>query len=408
LPATGRTAKDVLDSIAAMQKEDVDWRNGRAWFLVFHADEELLDLVEKAYCMALPTNGLGLYAFPSLARMEKEVVTIAGQLLGAPDAVGSMTSGGSESIFLAVKTARDRARALRPDIEAPEMVLSYSAHPAFDKAAHYLQVRSVRVELQEDFTVSAEDMAAAITPSTILLVASAPEYPFGTVDPVQKLAQIALKRNLMLHVDACMGGFLLPFMRRLGRNVPSFDFSVDGVTSMSADLHKFGYAAKGASVVLYRNPDIFRHQPFAFEAWPGGKYEVPNVTGTRPGGAIAAAWAALQYLGLSGYERLTARSLEAKDRLVAGIEELGYRICGHPPATLFAFTSDSINVADVAAGMGRCGWLVGLQEPPLTLHLTVTAAHLAVVDQFLTDLRSVSTAVVSGAETGSGLRGRYA
>jgi len=247
-------------------------------------------------------NALNPTVFPSLRRMETEVVAMTAALLGGDEhTVGNMTSGGTESLLMAVLTAREWGRAHKPDVQAPEMVLPATAHPAFEKAAHYFGVRPVHVPVGPDLRADVERMRAAITPRTVLLVGSAPSYPHGVVDPIVEIAQVAQEHGLLCHVDACVGGFELPFLRRLGYPVPDFDFQVPGVTSMSADLHKYGYAAKGASVVLYRDSALRRHQFFAYTDWPGGVYASATLAGTRPAGPIAAAWAVLHYLGEEGY-----------------------------------------------------------------------------------------------------------
>lgn len=388
LPEEGRARDDVLAEIALMQREDVDWKAGRAWSLVYHVDDELLRLLEAAYSMALLDNGLSGSAFPSLERMERDVSAMTADLLHGGGAVcGNVTSGGSESILLALKTVRDRAVASPFAPQRPEVVLPRSAHPAFNKAAHYLGIRPIRVEVDSEMRADVPAMEAALGPNTILVVGSAPSYPHGVIDPIADLANIATQRNVMLHVDACVGGLLLPFARDLGREIPPFDFAVEGVTSMSADLHKYGYAAKGASVVLYRDADVYRYQPFEFDGWPGGRYSAPNVAGTRPGGAVAAAWAAFHFLGRAGYVDLTRRALEASDRLIAGITAIeDLRLLGAPVVTLLAFAADGAREAAIAGQLLQRGWRVSVQSEPASLHLTVTAGHLNVVDDFLRDL----------------------
>jgi sphinganine-1-phosphate aldolase len=259
-------------------------------------------------------------AFPSLRRMETDVVSMCAGILGGDDeVVGSMTSGGTESLFLAMKTYRDQARKERPHITAPEVVLPTTAHPALIKSAHYLGVKVVLVPPGPDFRADVAAMERAITPQTLFLVGSAPAYPHGVVDRITELSDLALSRSLPLHVDACVGGFLLPFVRKLGFPVPPFDFAVPGVTSMSADLHKYGFAAKGASTVMYRTAALRRHQFYVYSGWPGGLFGSATVLGTRPGGAIAAAWASLTALGHEGYLRIAGIIMKTTRAFIDGI-----------------------------------------------------------------------------------------
>jgi glutamate/tyrosine decarboxylase-like PLP-dependent enzyme len=309
-------------------------------------------------------------------------------LLGGDEhVVGNMTSGGTESLLMAVVTARQWARANRPQITAPEMILPNTAHPAFDKAAHYFGVKAVKTPVGADFRADVEACRAALTPQTILIVGSAPSYPQGVVDPISGLAQIARENDILCHVDACVGGFMLPFVQRLGYPAPDFDFRVAGVTSISADLHKYGYAAKGASVILYRTPELRRHQFFVATDWPGGVYASPALAGTRPGGAIAAAWAVMNYLGEEGYLRITKTVMETVQRLQAGIRAIpGLYILGEPEMSVMAIGSQTLNIYEVGDEMSLRGWHMDRQQFPACLHLTVNYAHTAIVDQFLSDL----------------------
>ena len=290
LPTKRTPAEQVLDAMKEIREHDARWQEGKTWSLVYHAGDEVTELLKKAYTMFFSENGLNPTAFPSLKKFEAEVVSMAASLLGGDDeTVGNMTSGGTESILMAVKTAREWARANRPAITAPEMILPDTVHPAFEKAAHYFGLKPVRTAITPDFRADVGAAQDAVTPNTILLVGSAPSYPQGVVDPIAELAQIALEHDILFHVDACVGGFMLPFVRRLGYPVPDFDFRVAGVTSISADLHKYAYAAKGASVVLYKNNALRRHQYFVYTDWSGGIYASPTMTGTRPGGGDCAA-----------------------------------------------------------------------------------------------------------------------
>ncbi|HSJ52345.1 MAG TPA: aspartate aminotransferase family protein, partial [Anaerolineae bacterium] len=396
-PAGRRSKEEVLAEMRAARDHDVRWRSGRVFGLIYHAGDEIEDLLQEAFTLFFAENGLNPAAFPSLRKFETEVVAMSASLLGGDDQVaGTMTSGGTESLLLAVKTARDWARAHRPETlrEAPEMVVPLTGHPALDKAAHYFGVKAVHVPVGDDFRAVPDAMAAAITPNTILMVGSAPSYPQGVVDPIPELAAIAQAKGLLFHVDACVGGFILPFARALGHPVPEFDFRVPGVTSLSADLHKYGYAAKGASVILYRTRELRRFQFFIYTDWPGGIYPSPALSGTRPGGPIAAAWAILNHLGWEGYLEITGRVLEATKKLQEGIAAIpGIRVLGKPVASVFAIGSDGVDIYEVADELALRGWYFDRQHFPASLHVTVSCAHVAVVDAFLADLASSVAAV---------------
>lgn len=388
LPTTGKTKAEVLAAMEATRQKDVDWRHGKVFSLVFKADDDVTDLLKAAYTLFFAENGLNPTAFPSLRRFESEVVAMtAGLLHGDEGTVGNMTTGGTESILMAVLTAREWARANRPQVKQPEMILPRTAHPAFDKAAHYFGVKAVRVPVRGDFRADSNLVNRAITPNTVLIVGSAPSYPHGVVDPIGELARLAQQRGLLCHVDACVGGMMLPFVRKLGYPVPDFDFAVPGVTSISVDLHKYGYAAKGASVILYRNKALRRHQLFATTDWPGGIYASPTMTGTRPGGAIAAAWAVMNYLGEAGYLRIAATVMKTTVRLRDGINAIrGLRVLSDPEMSVMAIASDKDNVYDIGDEMSVRGWHLDRQQFPPSLHMTVNYAHSGVEERFLLDL----------------------
>jgi hypothetical protein len=268
-----------------LKRDDLDWRRGRHAAFVWHADDAVETVAREAYALFMTENGLGMRVFPSLRRMEADVVAMVAGLLGGDASVmGHMTAGGTESIFLAAHAAREWARRHRLDVTAPEIVAAFSAHPAIDKAAHYLGMRVVRVPTGSDFRADVAAMAAAVTPQTVMCYASAPTYSLGVVDPVAELGALAEARGLWLHVDACVGGVLGPFVRELGYPVPAFGLDLPGVASLSADLHKSGYAAKGASVILYRDAAREACGRYEFSDWPTGLYAVPTFAGTRPGG----------------------------------------------------------------------------------------------------------------------------
>lgn len=390
IPARGADHEALLARLRALHDGDADWRGGRVFSLVYHASDAHLALLKEASTTFFCENGLNPMAFKSLKRMEHEVVRMAANLMhGNEDVVGTMTTGGTESLLLAVKTYRDHARKHRPWILFPEMVLPATAHVAFDKAAHYFGVKIRWAPIGPDHRVDVKAVRRLINRNTILLVGSAPQYPHGVVDPIEDLGRLAQEKGLPLHVDACVGGFMLPFVERLGHFVPGWDFRVPGVTSISADLHKYGYTAKGASVILYRSMDWLKHQFFVSTDWPGGIYASPSIPGTRAAGPIAAAWTGLQAMGIDGYLDLTKRALEATERLKAGIGRIdGLKVIGSEHCTIVTWTSTSrdVDVYAVADQLEDRGWHVDRQQHPACVHCTVTANHLPIVDDYLRDL----------------------
>ena len=368
---------------------DAQWHNGRVFGLVYHISDEIDDLLKEAYTMFFSENGLNPTAFPSLSKFENEIVAMASNLLGGDEQVaGTMTSGGTESLMMAVKTARDYARAKR-GITAPEIILPTTAHPALDKAGEYFNVRMIHIPVRDDFRADVEATRRAITPNTIMLVGSAPSYPHGVVDPIRELAALAQEHGLLFHTDACVGGFMLPFVRKLGYPVPDFDLSVPGVTSISADLHKYAYAAKPASIVLYRTSELRRHQMFVSTDWPGGIYPSAGMAGSRPGGPIAAAWALLNYLGEDGYLEITDIVMRTAKVFQDGINALpDLKVLSNPEMSVFAIASDSIDVYDLADELALRGWHLDRQHFPPSLHVTVNYVHAQVAAEFLSDLET--------------------
>jgi len=388
IPDQGLSPEEVLGYMNDLRGGDADWHSGQTWSLVYHAGDEHSAFLKEAHGTFFSENALNPIAFPSLRRFEAEVVRMTAKMLNGDDnVVGTMTSGGSESILMAVKTYRDRARDLHPEIKRPEMVLPATAHAAFLKAGHYFGVEPVLVRLADDLRVDLSALRTAISPNTILMVGSAPNYPHGIIDPIEKLGEIAIKHDLGFHVDACLGGFLLPWVEQLGYSIPRFDFRVPGVTSMSADVHKYGFAAKGASTVLYRDASLRRYQFHVSTGWPGGIYASPSMAGTRPGGPIAAAWAALKRIGRDGYLENAKGIMETTGRLIEGINRIsGLRVLGDPPASVFAFISDEVNIYAVGDALDQRGWHMDRQIKPASLHLMVTPVHAGLEGRFLEDL----------------------
>ncbi len=389
IPPRGSTIDDVMSRLKAMQASDGDYHNARTWGLIYNAGPDVDAVLQAAGSHVMLENALNPFVFPSLKEMQRDVVSMtAGLLHGGDDVGGSMTSGGTESIFMAVKTARDLARAER-GIKRGRIILPRTAHPAFVKAAHLLDVEMTQLALGDDLRTHASALEGKISDDTILVVGSAPAYPFGMIDPITEMAAIAMDAGVLFHVDACLGGFMLPFVERLGRDVAPWDFRVPGVTSISADVHKYGYAIKGASVLLHRPKSNLRYQVFSFNAWPGGAYGTQGFQGTKPATPIGAAWAVMQYLGEEGYLRLARDTMTATKMLLDGISGIdGLHVWGEPDMTVVAIGSEQHDIFAVGDRLTERGWHFDRQEDPPALHLMASPRHLLVVDEFLTDLRA--------------------
>lgn len=396
LPAIGRSRDEILDEMRRLaERETPRWREGYVSGAVYHGDPDHQAFLSQAYALHAASNPLHVDLWPSIARYEAEIVAMTASMLGGASGVcGTVTSGGTESILLAMKTYRDWARERR-GIRRPEVVVPHTAHAAFDKAAHYFGIRLVRIPVDAGFRADVSAVRRAISHNTIALVGSAPSFPHGVIDPIADIAALASERRIGMHVDACLGGFVLPWARRLGYPVPPFDFSVPGVTSISVDTHKYGYAAKGTSVVLYRTEALRRYQYYVAADWPGGLYVSPTMAGSRPGGLSAAAWAAMVSIGEQGYLDATRRILETARRIRCGIESIPeLRVLGDP-LWVIAFASTRLDIYRVLDQMAQRGWnLNGLHHPP-AIHICVALPHTqpGVADRFIADLRDAVAAV---------------
>ena len=395
LPQAGESWDDIAAQMDAMSVRDVKWRDGRAAVYVFNAGEDIERVQKTAYARFSSENGLGPAAFPSLARMEREVVGFGLGLLHAPKgAVGNMTSGGTDSILMAVKAARDFARAAGKAGRL-NIVLPRTAHPAFDKACAVMEIEVRRVDAKDHLADPAA-MATACDDATMMIVGSAPCFPFGLIDPIAALGELATAKGLWLHVDACVGGYFAPFARMNGAAIPPFDFEVEAVSSMSADLHKYGYCAKGASTVFFRTEALRRHMIFEVSDWPAGKMVTPTLAGTRPGGAIAAAWAVMRYLGVDGYRARHGLVQETRARIEAGVRAQGYAVIGKPQLGIVAFTRDDVDCFAVLKGLFERGWVTSAITAPKGLHLMLSPVHSDVADLYLADLAAATDDARSG------------
>jgi glutamate/tyrosine decarboxylase-like PLP-dependent enzyme len=406
IPAKGWSKEAVFEALERFRADDLPWREARTWAYVYDPGPAAEEVIKSAFTMYMTENALDPTVFPSTLALENELVAMAAtHLSGDAEVVGNFTSGGTESIILAVKTARDRARELRPDVREPEVVLPTTAHAAFHKACHYLCVKPVLADVDpKTFKADVGAMRAAIGPNTILLVGSAVSYAHGVVDPIEAIGQLALEKDLLLHVDGCMGGFLLPYFRRCGAPVPRFEFDVPGVTSISMDFHKYAFAAKGASVILHRNKDLRRHQLYACSNWTGYTVINPTVQSTKSGGPLAAAWAALHFIGDEGYLQVARTVLDMTRRIADHVEaHPDLRLLGRPEMNLVAFTSDTVSVFHVIDEMKQRGWFIqpqlGYGGSKENIHLSINPASVRWVDALLADL-DVCVEVAKGLPSG--------
>ena len=390
LPREGFSKNQITDALKDFARDDPAYKEGKTWSLVYYLNEEHSEVVQEAFNLFSGANGLNPMVFQSLQRMEREVIkTTASLLSGDKEVCGVITSGGTESCLLAVKTYRDYCRRVK-GIRKPEMVVPESAHVAWDKGGEYFKVKIKHAPLDKDYRVNVKAAERMINRNTIMLLGSAPGYPHGVIDPIEDLGHLAQKNSIPLHVDACVGGYILPFAEKLGYPIPLWDYRVPGVTSISADTHKYGYSIKGASTITYRNLSLLKHQMFVQENWPGGIFASPALLGTRPGGVYAAAWASLNHLGENGFLAMTEVILETSKKLINGINNIpGLKVLGEPPASVFAFTStdSKINIYALADVMEGKGWLIDRLHRPPALHAMVNPAHSKVADQSLSDLQ---------------------
>jgi sphinganine-1-phosphate aldolase len=401
LPPSGLARTEVTHLVERLAAaEERTWRDGYASGAVYHGDPEHVAFLSRVYAAQSQSNPLHPDLWPSVTKFEAEIVAMTASMLGAGQApgtpvVGTVSSGGTESILLAMKAYRDFARERR-GIATPEIVAPVTAHAAFDKAARFFGMPLVRVPVDDTFRVNPNELAAALTERTAVVVGSAPTFPHGVIDPIPELAALAAERGVGCHVDACLGGFILPWAQRLGYPVPAFDFRLPGVTSMSADTHKYGYAAKGSSVVLYRDNDLRHFQYYTVTDWPGGLYLSPTFAGSRPGALSAACWAAMVSIGQSGYAEAARRILETGARIRDGVAAIpGLRVLGEPLWVIAFGADDSLDIYQVMENMSHRGWSLNGLQRPAAVHIAVTLRHTrpGVADRFLADLAASAAEV---------------
>ncbi|XP_054015674.1 sphingosine-1-phosphate lyase [Hylaeus anthracinus] len=404
LPNDGMEPDEILKIVKkCVQLGGYDWKNGKVSGAVYRVDTILLELMGDIYGMASYTNPLHPEVFPGICKMEAEVVRIACHLFhGDENSCGTMTTGGTESILLACKTYRDYARSVK-GIKHPEMVMPVTAHSAFDKAAQYLKIRIRLVPVNpHSYTVSIKQMEKAITRNTIMLVGSTPNFPYGTMDNIESISELGVKYNIPVHVDACLGGFLICFMPEAGFAMPPFDFKLPGVTSISADTHKYGYTPKGSSIILYRNKTFRHHQYTITTDWPGGIYGSPTVNGSRAGGIIASCWAALMYFGYNGYVEATQKIINTTRYIEQKLRKMdGIFIFGTPATSVIALGSNDFHIYRLSEALNSKGWSLNTLQFPSGIHLCVTYVHTepGVADQFLKDVETELSILLKNPET---------
>jgi len=391
LPRQGRLPDSILSEMKQMvSEEEGKWKDGFVSGAVYHGGDAHLDLLNQAAALFAVANPLHADLWPSVMKFEAEICSMTASLLNGGDreVCGCLTSGGTESIVLAVKSYRNRAR--ERGISHPEVIACVSAHAAVEKACDLMDITLVHVPFQpESYQIDVAAVANNITEDTILIYASAPSFPQGVIDPIEELSQLAQQYDIGLHVDCCLGGFILPFAKRLNCHVPKFDFEVAGVTSMSVDTHKYGYASKGTSVILYRNKSLRRYQYFCFPKWTGGLYVTPTIPGSRPGALSAACWAAMMSLGEEGYLQAARDILDATQKIRRGIEGMqALKVLGDPKAMIVCFTArDKFNIYSLGDLMTKKGWSLNALQNPACIHICVTLRHVNKTDRFLSDLQ---------------------
>jgi len=393
LPEAGQDRLKIIEEMEGLSAaERASWEAGYASGAVYNGDPDHINFLNRVYALNSQSNPLHADLWPSATKFEAEIVAMTANMMGADqtgdEIVGTVSSGGTESILLAMKTYRDWARAER-GVKKPEIIIPFTAHLAFDKAAHYFGIKLVHIPVRWDYRADVQATRKAINRRTIALVGSAPSFPHGAIDPISELSELVRKRGIGFHTDACLGGFVLPWAEKLGEAIPPFDFRLPGVTSISVDTHKYGYAAKGTSVVLYRGKELRHYQYFTASDWPGGLYFSPTLAGSRPGGLSATAWASMISMGEEGYMDATARILAAGKYIRAHIERIPELTVLGDPLWVIAFGSHTLNIYNVMAQMSRRGWsLNGLHHPP-AVHIAVTLRHTqpGVAQRFIEDLR---------------------
>ncbi|MBW2611971.1 MAG: aminotransferase class V-fold PLP-dependent enzyme [Deltaproteobacteria bacterium] len=407
LPATGRKKETIIGELEALKAaEESKWKNGLVSGAVYHGAQDHIDFLNEVYALTSQTNPLHTDVWPSITKFEAEVISMTANMMSAEkvndvedaddEVCGALSSGGTESILLAMKTYRDWAREMK-GIRNPEMIVPSTAHAAFDKASQYFNIKMKRIPVDENFKADIEKTRDAITPNTIVIVGSTPSFPHGVIDPIEALSELAREEDIGFHTDACLGGFILPWAEKLGYEVPLFDFRLPGVTSISVDTHKYGYAAKGSSIILYRNPELRRYQFYTTTDWPGGLYLSPTFAGSRSGALSAAAWAAMLSIGEEGYLANTKKILEAAAVIKDGIRDIPELYLLGDALWDIAFSSKDLNIYKVMDYMGEKKWSLNGLQNPAAVHICLTLRHAqeGLPEKFITDLKSAVESTIN-------------
>ncbi len=403
-PEKGKPWKEVKEQLARFRSMDTDEVRGRLTVDMHMGDEDVHRVCIEAYNMFFHRNATLAEYEDGSKIMQHELLRMAVEILnGGEEGRANVTSGGTESIFCAMHAARQWAREHRPEVKEPEIIIPYSGHAAFDKSSHYLDMKLKRIPVRDDYRADVRAMEAAITPDTIVMVGSAPNWPFGTIDPIEEISAVAQKHGLWMHSDCCVGGYINPWLERLGYPIPLYDFRVPGVFSISADLHKHGYAAKPCSTVLYRSEELQKYHWVPVEDWPVGHYQTQGLVGSRPTAAVAAAWAVMKYLGEDGYVELARRSMEVKKRLVEGIESIEDFKCVDNETLLILFSSKTLDMFSILGGLVEKGYFpFGTFNPP-QVQLDAEPISDELLNALLADLRDIATGVKNGTITAQSL-----
>ena len=413
LPVSGLGQLELQNRLDKLREGDLDWDfkdwAGRCFMFNMRAGDAVQKVAEAAYMQFFKTDAISSVAYPSVNSFRDDLLAFSTALFqGRDPTLGTVTTGGTESIILAMKCARDWAREARPSVKEPEVVCPRTAHPAFNKGAELLGLRVIRVPEDADYRADLAGMKAKISEDTVMLVGSMPTYWHGACDQIPELGQLALANDLWLHTDACMGGFLAPFVRKTGRSVAPFDFSVPGVRSISADLHKYGFTPKGASVVLFSDEEGARHRIFDWKD-PYIHYTTPGLSGTRSGAAIAAAWAVMRFLGEEGYIDIARDIMLARDAIVDGIRSIdGLEIRGEASLSIISFGAKELDARAVGGALQARGWLPNVWEGPPSVHVRILPSHVALAKEFVEDVRGAVADVRSGEVTAGERIGMYA
>jgi glutamate/tyrosine decarboxylase-like PLP-dependent enzyme len=415
MPKTGRDQETILAEMESLRDLEISrWQDGYVSGAVYHGDEAHIRFLNRIYALNSQSNPLHFDIWPSATKFEAEIVSMTANMLGSNTVTpegsihGTVSSGGTESILLAMKAYRDWARQEK-GIKKPQMILPTTAHVAFDKAAQYFGIKMVKIPLDANYQADVDSVKKAINRNTIVIVGSAPGFPHGVIDPIEELSELALKRGIGFHTDACLGGFVLPWAEKLGYDVPPYDFRLPGVTSISVDTHKFGYAAKGTSVILYRGKELPHYQYFAATEWPGGLYFSPTLAGSRSGALSAACWASLVTIGEEGYLEATQKILDTAEAIKRGIQAIPELNVLGDPMFVIAFASETLDIYRVLDYMTAQHWsLNGLQKPP-AVHICLTLRHCqpGTAERFMGDLKSAVTYVLNNPDAKGGMAPVY-